>query len=576
MALSDELIAIRLELKGQREAISGLHSVDKAQKGIGTSTAAAGTAAEKAEKKTSRLSRAYASLGKAAKWSIGILGVTGVLALHTAIENTEELSKTTVGLTRNFGMQTNVASRWAAVAHARDIDSKALSMSFSTLSSRMVEAGRKGGTALTPFHQMGLTQEEVAKGAHNFEWGLMRVVSALGDMEGGAKRTTAAKAAFGKGFQTIVPLMSEGTKGLKEQLHWADKYGVTLDGKTNSSIMDMVTAQRESKVATLGLQLALTKALMPAIEGGQHELQKFIATLNDPELTDDQKFHRIEQQFLGIEDTLIDIVTAALPKIAEHGGELGAKLAVAVWHGFWESDTLGKFVIAGWLFMAMGGGGLIRTVGGKAGAWVLAGMVTGMGNRFPILTIMFQDAFAGMGKLAGRAFAVGVVAGIVLLGFFIAEEIDKKTGGAFRRWGINAGQNFVNALIWVINKAIGLINSTLDKANVLSALGVDAPNIGEIGGVNWEAPDRPKGKFGLPSVDPRHPENPFGIDPKHPKSAGPRQPRIRTEAPRLPRINFGSFVGGNREIVLHTHVHLDGKEIAESTAHHVAAAEALA
>lgn len=560
-SLSEELLAIRLELKGVREAVSGLHQVDKAQKGIATTTTKTGAAAEKAEKKTSRLSRAYASLGKTARWGIGFLGVGAVFAFKSAIDNAEELAKTTIGLTRNLGLQTNVASRWAAVAHARDIDSKALSTTFGVLSSKMVEAARKGGTLLTPFHQLGLTQEDAAKGARNFQWGLLRIVKALGEEEGGTKRMAAAKALLGKGFQSLLPMFSGGVKGLKEQLHWADKYGVTLDGKTNKSLMDMVNAQRESKVAVLGLQLALTKALMPAIEGGQHELQRFIGTLNDPKLTADQKISRIEKQFEELEDALVEAVADALPKIAENGGVLGLKLAGAIWTGFTHSGLLGKLVISAWLLKFMGGGGLIRSVAGKAGKAIAMGILARLA---PVMAAellagstlgqVLTARFKGLGRASGLAFTGAFLLATVGIGFLLAEKLDERTDGAFRQWGVNAGQNFVNMLIKIINAGIREINSALDKANVLSALGVDAPNIGEVGEVDWHPGDEghPKRSDGKPNLLPPM-KNPFA-------PIGQKRPNT----------------GARRPLILHTHVHLDGKEVAESTAYHAEMAAALA
>jgi hypothetical protein len=551
-----------MELKGVREAVSGFNQVDKAQKGVTTSTTAAGTAADKAEKKTSRLSRAYASLGKTARWGLGFLGVGGIFALKSAIDNTEELSKTTTGLVRNFNLTEQEGSRWAAVAHARAIDSKALSMSFATLSNKMVEAARKGGTALTPFHQLGITQEEVAKGADNFEWGLLRVADALGAAEGGAKRTTAAKALLGKGFQTILPLFSEGSKSLREQQHWADKYGVTLDGKTNDAIMDMVTAQRESKVATLGLQIALTKALMPAIEGGQRELQKFIAILNDDKLTDEQKFNRIEKQFLRIEDMLIDMVTDALPRIAEHGGELGLKMAGAVWSGFVNSDLKGKFVIGAWIFSMFGGKELV---------------------------------YAGAKRIGGQiGLRMGLGLGLGVTGAFIAYEVwnrlSRKQKMEVSEWAENAAVNFVN---FFVKK----INDEADRLNPLGAFGVDAPNIPEAphrlqeAREEWQkihknASGAHGGGLGGGGLSVREKRQNYhdlwGVWPKGPppwappKSAGGGRPR-----PREPRVSFkglgiGGGGGGGRPLIVHNHIHLDGKEVAENTTRHALAAEAFA
>jgi hypothetical protein len=53
---------------------------------------------------------------------------------------------------------------------------------------------------------------------------------------------------------------------------------------------------------------------------------------------------------------------------------------------------------------------------------------------------------------------------------------------------VDFGEWFVNAMIDAINLGIRTINDIMDKANVFSALGVDAPNIGEIGKVDFTGP----------------------------------------------------------------------------------------
>jgi hypothetical protein len=79
------------------------------------------------------------------------------------------------------------------------------------------------------------------------------------------ERQAAAQQLLGRGYQTILPLFTEGTKSLKEQLHWADEYGVTLNKKTLEPVEKLTKAQRELKVANLGLQVAFTKATAPAL-----------------------------------------------------------------------------------------------------------------------------------------------------------------------------------------------------------------------------------------------------------------------------------------------------------------------
>lgn len=572
MSVEDELFGIRMELKNQREVISGFKQVDAAQRGLTSSTTKAGVAAERTEKKTSMLSRTYSRLGTAAKYGLGFLGVSGVLALDRAVDASEDLAAATSGLTRNFGFNTNVASRWAAVMHGRSVEPKALTMAFGTLSSKMVEAGREGGTALTAFHQLGITQDEVQRGAKDFEWGLFRVAKALGEEEGGAKRSTAAKALLGKGFQTLTPLFSEGAEGLKEQLHWADKYGVTLSTTTKDGLMDMVVAGRESRVAMLGLQIAMTKAAMPAIKAGEEELHQFIATLNDPDLSADQKIRRIEKQFLRIEDTLIDIVTAALPRIAEHGGEIGVKLAGALWHGFANSDLLGKLFIGGWLFAKMGGGGMVASMGGAVGRK----LAQSLGTRFLTTIGPYFAAEAGAESLGG-----------------VLERQLPGLKGRFGRFGrvlgIAMGAAAALALAAEIKFAIDH-REDLFGLSLFATPELDAPSIEEEimrlseegytdvaiwgpGEIRATEPDGDRVREVERGGD--WVEKPLGKG----GSSGDGQRRRSSGDPssKAPRRQLSGRPRGNSlPVVLHSHLHLDGRQIAEIVREHVIADEALA
>ncbi len=555
MAIEDELLAIRLELKGQRETIAGLKETEKSTKGVGASTRKAGEEAAVAEKRTLNLGNAYSKVGTHAKLALGFLGVGGVFALEKATENSEELALATSSLSRNFGFSTAQASRWAAVMHSRDVDPKAMTQAFGTLATKMVEAGRKGGTLLTPFHLLGISQEEVAYGAKHMEWGLMRVTKALGDEEGGAKRSAAAKALLGKGFQTLTPLMADGVKGLREQLHWADEYGVTLNKVSEEDLFNMVKSQRELKIGMLGVQVAMTKALMPAIEAGEAQLKDFFETLNDPDLSAEQKINRIEHQFLGLEDDLIRVIEQALPGVAEHAGQLGLKMAGSVWHGFTHSGSQGRAVILGYIAFTIAGPEIKAAV------------------------------FRAGGEI-GTRFSVGIVAGVTgaYIGYEIGEHLSEETKESIYNWGVHAGEWFINGLIKLINRGIDEINSTLDEINALSFLGVEAPNIGHVGEVGFST-----GTPGLRHQEERahrhveegliegpggKPVKPYS-GPRHPKHGASPRRNTMLEVPRLP--DLGALVGaaGRGAGPTHVHIHIDGKQVAEVVTQHAEDAAAF-
>lgn len=442
MATSDN-IEIRMRLLGARDVARGATAASRSLQGVshavdkmGAKTLLANTALESGR-------RSLTAVGRAAKY--GTLAMTGLaaVAIPKAINASTELAKTTAGLNRNLNLSIEESSRWGAVAKAREIDSKALTMSFTTLSRRFVDAAHSGGTLLAPFKRLGITQAEIEKGSKDFNYALTLIAERFGEVEGGAKRQASAQQLLGRGYATLLPLFSEGTKGLREQLKWADKYGVTLDTTTNDALMNLVSQQRENKVAMLGLQVTLSRALAPAISYAQTQVASFTKTLNDPKLTDDQKFNRIGKQFDRIANRIIDVLVELVPRIADRAGHLGLRLAGALWQGFIKADTLGKLFIGAWFARAvLGTQGLkvVAVVGAKVGMAFARRMILVIGTALLstqagaglIGTINMKSGqlkafFTKYGGKMGRAFALGfITAGATVL----ADELQPSLSGA--------------------------------------------------------------------------------------------------------------------------------------------------
>lgn len=549
-----------MRLLGARQVAEEAEKGAKGIKSVGTAAGRTGSATARTAKHTSVLTNGYRQLGKAARYGIGFLGVGGLFALQSAITNTEELSKTTTGLNRNLGLSTQVGSQWAAVAHARGIATTALNMSFTKMGKSFVEANRKGGTARTALNQLGITQAQTTKGAHNFNYALGLVSKKFGEAEAGPKRQSAAMSLLGKGYSTVLPLFAQGSKGLQEQLHWANEYGVTLDGKTNKSLMDLVNAQRQSKVAMLGLEVGFTKMLLPAIKGAEGEFQLFSRTLNDPKLSNTEKITKIGEQFERLENKLITLISDALPKVAEHAGQLGIKMAGALWHGFVHSSPIGKLAIAAWMFDVFGGKEVM-----KAGAKKVGGEI---------------------GTEMGIGLALGLIGAFI--GYEVWQHLSDRTRTAVIKWGWNAGANFINFFVKAVNGGIQEINETLNNANALSFLGVHAPQIGEVGEVGG-LPGAGKPRFGGPNkhfkdTPPRHFSTgqkrkgyealwgvppPSGPPPWPPPRKSHKHARASTSV-----VPQAATASSDQPLVIHNKIYLDGKQVAQSVLHHGEAAAA--
>lgn len=200
------------------------------------------------------------------RYAVGLAAAyLGIAEAKKAIDTTLEYNKAVQGLNRNLGISIQTSSRWATVAKARDIDNKALVMSFTTLSKQIEAAKRGEESALEVFKELGVTQKDLTTGGQGFQEQILKVAEAFGEAEGGTQRQAVAQQLLGRGYQTILPLFTEGTKSLKEQLRWADEFGTVLSTKTSDGLGDVVTAQRRSQAAMLGLQLTFTKSAAPAV-----------------------------------------------------------------------------------------------------------------------------------------------------------------------------------------------------------------------------------------------------------------------------------------------------------------------
>ena len=170
--------------------------------------------------RTSTLGKATSGLGtglrRAAGYAAGAAAAyLSISQAKTAVTTTQELAKTTAGLNRNLGIGIKRSSQWGAVAKARDIDTKSLNLSFTTLSKNLVEARHGTEANVEQFKRLGISQQELAH--QNFNETVLQVADAFGEAEGGAKRQATAQKLLGRGYQTILPLFAEGSKSLKER-----------------------------------------------------------------------------------------------------------------------------------------------------------------------------------------------------------------------------------------------------------------------------------------------------------------------------------------------------------------------
>jgi 3D (Asp-Asp-Asp) domain-containing protein len=277
--------------------------------------------------------------GAAAGRGRGVLGaaagIVSVSAAKQAVGVTEALAKTTLGLHKSFGLIVQDASRWAAVTTARGVDGKQLTMGFKTLATqvrnatqaegkqaealdnlrkknavritqaeedasrmedqsaarrklqRVTEAvaasedqlSRKTAPNLKLFERLGISQQELVKHGNDMNWVLRAVSDGLAKLPPGTDKTAISAKLFGRTWMSISPLIRDGSKAMEEQLGLADKYGATLGVKNVDQLSKLIAAQRESKLATLGLQVAFGTKVAPTLTNVINKTSEFAAQM---------------------------------------------------------------------------------------------------------------------------------------------------------------------------------------------------------------------------------------------------------------------------------------------------------
>lgn len=427
-----DLVQIAMRLTGARTAAAEARGVSTAIAGTGTAAEAAGVQAAASSSRTDRMKKSWATAGRIARGAaLGAAGGAALLAFQTkaAVAQSTELAATTAGLHRNLGLTNQEGSRWAAVAKARGIDAKSLNLSFTTLSKNIAAGAEDNAAYEDSFAKLGLTQDEVKNGTRDFSGFVTRLADAFGDAEGGAERQALAQKLLGRGYQSVLPLFADGSKSLQEQLEWADKYHVTMGGQMVKDNMDLVKAQRESKVAWLGIQQTLSAAVLPILTDAHGEFQDLAQVVSDPKLTDGEKISILGKKLQKAADKGFNAFTKMLPELASRVGENIPRVAGAFVNGFLNANVWGKLLLGGWLLKKMGGGAAAAAIGSKVGGWIGAKMLAKMGVELgggaatTSLTTAMSPMAAGVGTALAPWLGAALLAGLLVYMIAHKDEI---------------------------------------------------------------------------------------------------------------------------------------------------------
>jgi hypothetical protein len=195
----------------------------------------------------------------------------GALSLETvksSVEATTELAKNAKAFHDVTGMSQKDAVGWQALVSAYGVNAKQFGLAMKSTATQFESAvggGKGGAKAVALFKSMGVNMNELKTHGHDMSAMLGDVTDHFNKMKPGAEKTYLATKLFGRGWQTLLPLLGQGSKALAEQRKEAAAYGVTLNGNATKNAMKLHEAQIKLKLATMGLKVQFAENLAPVL-----------------------------------------------------------------------------------------------------------------------------------------------------------------------------------------------------------------------------------------------------------------------------------------------------------------------
>jgi hypothetical protein len=216
-------------------------------------------------------SRAFGNIAKSAA-AIGV-ALAGAMAAATksSINAADALSKQ--------AQATGIAiEELSALKYAADLSGVAfesMTASMGRLNRGIVDAYKGTGTANDAFRTLGINVKNADGSIKNSSTVLGELADRFAGMEDGAVKSALAMDIFGRSGAQMIPLLNQGSAGIKGMTEEAERLGLVIDQKTGTAAEAFNDALKKLQLSFTGLGNKLMQDALP-------HLTKFTELINDP------------------------------------------------------------------------------------------------------------------------------------------------------------------------------------------------------------------------------------------------------------------------------------------------------
>lgn len=238
-------------------------------RGMTEAERATAKSAKAIEQRAQRMGKALDAAFKVAAAAFVSIGSAAAIAIKSAVDRADELSKTA----QKIGVTTEALSALAYAAELADVDLGTLQGGLARLTKFQNEAASGTEKNVALFQALGIEFKNVDGTLRNTEEVFRDFAKVFQALPDGANKTALALDVFGKSGANLIPLLNGGAQGLDEMRDKAERLGIVVSTETGKAAEEFNDQLTDLKLASTGLATAIAAELLPDLVDLNQSLQ---------------------------------------------------------------------------------------------------------------------------------------------------------------------------------------------------------------------------------------------------------------------------------------------------------------
>ncbi len=321
--------------------------------------------------------------------AVAAVGTAIVAALALSVKAVLELGDEIQKMSLRTGIAMENLSKLGYIAELSGFNLQTLDKGIKQMAKSLVQADDGLETYNREFERIGLNVKELM--ALSPEEAFWKIAEAVAAVENPMMRTQAATVIFGRAGYEMLPMLAQGSEGIRKMREDAEKFAPIIDEKLGNAMASLKDRLSEVSMGFKKVQISIASALLPYLE--------------------------------PLVEKIRDIIHAIADWMKEHPGLTKALVVLA--------GVVGVLMMAfGALLIAL------PTIIGPLAMLAGAGGIAGLTAAFAGLAAPLAGFIAAIAAIALPVIAaIAIIAALIFIGVQIAKNWDQIAATAKNVWG---------------------------------------------------------------------------------------------------------------------------------------------